>query len=106
MDGASDLKRRYLLRRDTHVFFENFAPFFTEPLANQRRPPFIYYSDVLANESRACGGACSQESEDDHNEGVETMKMSEEGCDNKCQKKPAREVPEVAHASMEDFARD
>ena len=48
---------------------------------------------------------CSQESGDDHNEGVETMKMSEEGCDNKCQKKPAREVPEVARESMADFAR-
>jgi len=49
---------------------------------------------------------CSQESGDDHNEGVERMKMSEEGCDNICQKKPAREVPEGARESMADFARD
>ena len=25
-----------------------------------------------------------------HNEGVETMKMSEEGCDNRCRKEEAR----------------
>ena len=41
-----------------------------------------------------------------HNEGVETMKMSEEGCNNKCRKKPARDVPEGARESMADFARE
>ena len=39
---------------------------------------------------------CSEESGDEHNVGVETMKMSEEGCDNK----PAREVPEGARECM------
>jgi len=60
---------------------------------------------------------CSQESEDDHNEGVETMATSEVTCDKKCQKKHARGVSEQARdisifthgtvvESMTDFARD
>ena len=33
-----------------------------EILANQRTPPSTQYSDLLAKQSRAIGGACRQES--------------------------------------------
>ena len=45
----------------------------------------------------SCEYACNQESEDDHNEGMEMITTSEAAVGNKCQKKHARGVSEQAH---------
>jgi len=87
---------------------------------DQRSTPWKYYSVSLANQSTACDGRCSQESEDDQHEGVETMATSKATCEKKCQKKYAKEVSKQARdiekihtwhdstvvESMADFARD
>jgi len=66
---------------------------YSELPTNQKIPPCTYYSDSLANQSTACDGRCSHESEDDQkNEGVETITKSKATCEKKCQKKHAREV--------------
>jgi len=87
---------------------------------DQRSTPCTYYSDLLANQSTACDSRCSQESEDDQNELVETIATSKATCEKKCQKKHAKEVSKQARdiekiytlhdgtvvGRMADFARD
>ena len=79
--------------------------------------------DSLANQSTACGGRVVKrlKTEDDHNDGVETITTSKATCEKKTyQKKHAKEVSKQARdiekihtwldgtvvESMADFARD